>query len=128
MDIETGFISKWERWNVWAKIYELGSTHPLISKRLDAISKRCKEFNQEEYIKFDLEQPESYVDDFAKELLIWSFPAATLLLVIIMSIIFMNNFMIVLGIGLIIFAISLLIQLSYTHKKIILKKVQLPLF
>lgn len=61
---------KWEQWNIWAKWYEFNSTHPLISKRLLAISNHCKEFNQEPYIIFDLEKPESYVDDFLIELLI----------------------------------------------------------
>lgn len=61
---------KWEQWNVWAKWYELNSTHPLISKRLLAISNRSGEFNQTPYITFDLERPESYVDDFLIEVLI----------------------------------------------------------
>ncbi|MGM9877740.1 MAG: M48 family metalloprotease [Bacilli bacterium] len=59
---------KWEKWNIWAKYYEFFSTHPLISKRLEAISNRSKEFNQEPYIVFDEKQPESYIDDFFYEL------------------------------------------------------------
>lgn len=27
---------RWEKWNIWAKWYEFFSTHPLISKRLEA--------------------------------------------------------------------------------------------
>ena len=65
---------KWEQWNVWAKWYELNSTHPLISKRLLTISTRSKEFNQDPYIEFDLKKEESYVDDFAIELLINCLP------------------------------------------------------
>lgn len=61
---------KWEQWNVWAKWYEIHSTHPLISKRLLAISDYSKEYNQEPFITFDLEQTESYLDDFLVELLI----------------------------------------------------------
>ena len=61
---------KWEEWNIWAKWYEFNSTHPLISKRLLAISSRSKEYNQEPFIIFDLEKTESYVDDFFIELLI----------------------------------------------------------
>ena len=49
---------KWEKWNYWAKWYELNSTHPLISKRLEAISKRSKEYNQEPYVVFDLKKEE----------------------------------------------------------------------
>lgn len=61
---------KWEMWNVWAKWYEFLSTHPLISKRLIAISDRCSEFGQRKYIEFNEEKTESYVDDFFLELLI----------------------------------------------------------
>lgn len=61
---------KWEQWNIWAKWYEFNSTHPLISKRLLAISSRSSEFNQEPYIVFDLQKPESFVDDFFVEVLI----------------------------------------------------------
>jgi hypothetical protein len=55
---------KWEMWNPWAKWFELNSTHPLISKRLQAISKLSREYNEEPYIVFDLQKTESYVDDF----------------------------------------------------------------
>ena len=65
---------KWEMWNPWAKWFEFNSTHPLISKRLLAISKRSKEYNQEPYIVFDLEKKESYVDDFLLEVLISFLP------------------------------------------------------
>lgn len=74
---------KWEQWNIWAKWYELNSTHPLISKRLLAISERSKEFNQEPYIAFDLEKTESYVDDFIVELLINFLPVIMLILGIV---------------------------------------------
>ena len=65
---------KWEQWNIWAKWYEFNSTHPLISKRLLAISERSRDFNQEPYIVFDLKKEESYVDDFLIELLINALP------------------------------------------------------
>ncbi len=65
---------KWEKWNYWAKWYELNSTHPLISKRLEAITKRSKEFGQEPYIVFDLKKEESYMDDFLIELLLKFLP------------------------------------------------------
>ena len=71
---------KWEQWNIWAIWYEFNSTHPLISKRLLAISARSNEFNQEPYITFDLEKPESYVDDFLIEVLINSLPGFVFLL------------------------------------------------
>jgi heat shock protein HtpX len=61
---------KWEMWNPWAKWFEFNSTHPLISKRLLAITKRSKEYNQEPYVVFDLKKTESYVDDFLLEILL----------------------------------------------------------
>ena len=61
---------KWEMWNPWAFIYELRSTHPLISKRLLAISNYSNLYNQEPFITFDLKQEESYLDDFFIELII----------------------------------------------------------
>jgi len=74
---------KWEMWNPWAFIYQLESTHPLISKRLINISSYSKEYNEEPYIAFDLEKPESYADDFIIELLIKYIPVLLLILVFI---------------------------------------------
>lgn len=65
---------KWDMWNVWAKLYELKSTHPLISKRILRISEFSPEYGQEPYIVFDLEQPESYADDFLRDLLVIALP------------------------------------------------------
>lgn len=79
---------KWDMWNVWAKLYELSSTHPLISKRLLAISARCPEFGQEPYITFDEKKPESYVDDFARECGICFAPWAVLILGFILGCVF----------------------------------------
>ncbi len=92
---------KWEQWNVWAKWYELHSTHPLISKRLLAISERSKEYNQEAYITFDLEKTESYVDDFLVELLINFLPTISVIasiFVIIFMVETTGNFFAILGI------------------------------
>ena len=61
---------KWEKWNPWAKWFEFNSTHPLISKRIEAISKLCKDYNQEEYIIFDYQKEEGYLGNFFIELLI----------------------------------------------------------
>lgn len=66
---------KWEKWNYWAKWYEFNSTHPLISKRLEAITNRCKEFNQKPYIEFDLEKKESFFAKFMFEVFLLYLPA-----------------------------------------------------
>ena len=106
---------KWERWNVWAKINELNSTHPLISKRLLAISDRCEEFGQPPYIEFNEKQPESYVDDFFRELLIALLPTlVAIFTLVIFAITNMNP--LTLPIGSILFVVSLFAQLLYTHK------------
>ncbi len=70
---------KWEMWNPWAKWFEFNSTHPLISKRLEEISKKSYEYNQEPYVKFDLQKPESYIDDFITEVLISFAPSFVLI-------------------------------------------------
>ena len=79
---------KWEEWNVWAKFYELGSTHPLISKRINAISSRSREFNQEPFINFDLKKDESYVDDFMIELAIKYLPLLSGIVTTILALVF----------------------------------------
>ena len=65
---------KWEKWNYWAKWYEFNSTHPLISKRLEAISKRSKEFNQKPYVVFDVQKTENFLGKFLFELLLLLLP------------------------------------------------------
>ena len=82
---------KWEQWNVWAKWYELNSTHPMISKRLLAISARSKEFNQKPYITFDLKKEESYVDDFLIEALISFAPSIAFLIGVVICIILFTS-------------------------------------
>ena len=113
---------KWEMWNVWAKWYELNSTHPMISKRLKAISARCPEFNQPVYIDFNIQQPESYVDDFLFELFILMLP----MLVIIIGIVAMITTIVITDnpdmFGIFLWGIlaglmaTYLVKLTFTHK------------
>lgn len=112
---------KWERWNVWAKLNELNSTHPLISKRLLAISERSEEFGQEPYIVFNEEKTESYVDDFIKEIFIMLLPIISGIVAFIFLLIAAFNIddlegVLGLGISGLIFSITLFINLNYTHK------------
>ena len=93
---------KWEMWNPWAFIYELRSTHPLISKRLLRISEFSSNYNQEPYIVFDLKPEENYVDDFFVELIIKFLPLFTVLLTIMICLIASandNNIMLYIGLG-----------------------------
>ena len=73
---------KWEMWNPWAKWFELNSTHPMISKRLLEISKYSEKYNQEPYVVFDLQKPESYVDDFFGELLLTILPTVVFVIAV----------------------------------------------
>ncbi|MBQ1377829.1 MAG: M48 family metalloprotease, partial [Lachnospiraceae bacterium] len=70
---------KWELWNTWAKWYELNSTHPLISRRLQAIDNMAPQFGKEPFVRFDLEKPESYLDDFLGEITISCLPVLAFL-------------------------------------------------
>lgn len=106
---------KWELWNIWAKFYELSSTHPLISKRLKAISSMSKDFNQEEYINFDLVKEESYVDDFILELIIKYLPVISLIITAVFFIITEKKLVIGIG-GLVTVGLSLF-KYMYIHPK-----------
>ena len=108
---------KWEKWNVWSKWYELNSTHPLISKRILAISKRCNEFGQEPYIEFNEKKPESYVDDFLLEVFITTLPFLVFIVCGIITILNSEkNLLMYAGISGIIITITLFIKLNRTHK------------
>ena len=111
---------KWEMWNPWAIIYQLNSTHPLISRRLLEISKSSKEYNQDPYIVFDLQKDESYLDDFLLDLLISWMPLIGLILSIIIFFVYLiykvlSQFTLV-GIMLLIMTISWTIKLNKRYK------------
>ena len=113
---------KWEMWNPWAKLYELNSTHPLISKRLNMISKSCKDYGQEPYVIFDLEKKESYTGNFLLELLIIIMPYIVLLVTGGLLIYFVtqsndeNIWKLIAGIGLILFTGSLYVIFKRAHR------------
>ena len=115
---------KWERWNIWAKINELSSTHPLISKRLLAISNRSEEFGQEPFIEFDEEKTESYLDDFLIELFIACAPFLTIIItsIIVFSTLFSStkvegkSILSIIGCGGVLFTTSLFILFNRQYK------------
>ncbi|MEM2869025.1 MAG: M48 family metalloprotease [Thermoplasmata archaeon] len=63
-------VMAWDLWNPWAFFSELTMTHPLPAKRIKALGKIASELGQTPYINFDLEQPESYWDDFLRDIFI----------------------------------------------------------
>ena len=112
---------KWEQWNLWAKWYQFNSTHPLISNRLKAISKRCPEFNQKPYIEFDLKKEESYVDDFLIELLINFLPTLFLITAVVLGVINASvefvNMGVVIGVGLLLVLFASYIKFRRRYSK-----------
>lgn len=84
-------ISRWDLWNPWATLYEINSTHPLISKRLQKLSEQAENMRLEPIYYFDKNKPESYADDFLKELGIMFMPCIICILGIICSLIFVES-------------------------------------
>lgn len=112
---------KWEMWNPWAKWFEINSTHPLISKRINAISKLSKEYNQEPFIVFDLQKTESYLDDFALEVIINFMPSIAAITTIVTAFILYqtakeSNMILAIGIGILITTLFSYIKFKRRHK------------
>jgi heat shock protein HtpX len=61
---------KWDMWNPWARLYELGSTHPLPAKRIRALEKQGAHYHQPARFNFQIKQPESYWDEFLVDVFI----------------------------------------------------------
>lgn len=55
---------QWDMWNPWAGYYELHSTHPLIAKRVNAMTSLAVKMGQKPKYVFNLNKPESYWDEF----------------------------------------------------------------
>ncbi|MBL7130788.1 MAG: M48 family metalloprotease [Candidatus Omnitrophica bacterium] len=105
---------KWDVWNPWAKYYELHSTHPLIAKRLLALSRQSEAIGKQPYITFDERRPESYWDEFFVDLFIRFLP----LLAIIISIIWLivSKDLALLKFGLVLLGVSYLINVTFSYK------------
>jgi Zn-dependent protease with chaperone function len=73
-------VMRWDLWNPWAKYYELHSTHPLIAKRLRALSNQSQTTGKPPYIVFNEKRPESYWDDFLLDFLIVLLPVGAIVL------------------------------------------------
>ena len=67
-------IMRWDLWNPWAVYYELQSTHPLTAKRINAIGSCASALGQDPYLTFNMEKPESYWDDFFRDVLVLLLP------------------------------------------------------
>ena len=67
---------RWDLWNPWAFVCEVGSTHPLPAKRLKALENIGRELGQ--LPAYDLpepeDRPESYWDEFLVDILVSQLP------------------------------------------------------
>jgi len=98
-------VMRWDIWNPWAMYYELHSTHPLIAKRLLALSRQAESLGGQPYIRFDERKPESYWDEFFVDLAVQMMPLAVIIAGIILYI--LRPEMLVIKFGLIIFGSAL---------------------
>jgi len=81
-ELETDKIkraARWDLWNPWAKWFEVHSTHPRISKRLQSITKMSSQFNQQPFIVFDEPKNQNYAFNFLFEVFIMIFPLLIIL-------------------------------------------------
>ncbi len=65
---------QWDLWNPWARFYELASTHPLPAKRIKALGDLSRHYQEEPLVHFNLQQPESYWDEFFIDLGMMALP------------------------------------------------------
>lgn len=65
---------KWDLWNPWAKYYEFHSTHPLVANRIHHLGNQAETMGLEPFIRFDLQRPESYWDEFFADLVMMWLP------------------------------------------------------
>jgi len=73
-------VMRWDLWSPWAKYYELHSTHPLIAKRLLALSRQSETKGELPYVIFNERRPESYWDEFLLDFLIVLLPVIAVVL------------------------------------------------
>jgi Zn-dependent protease with chaperone function len=73
-------VMRWDLWSPWAKYYELHSTHPLIARRLLALSHQAGSKGRAPYILFNEKRPESYWDDFFLDFIIVLLPVIAIVL------------------------------------------------
>ncbi|PLX17638.1 MAG: hypothetical protein C0601_06310 [Candidatus Muiribacterium halophilum] len=105
---------RWDLWNPWATYYELHSTHPLIAKRLIALSNQSMHQGKEPYVVFNDRKPESYWDEFFVDLFIEWMPAAVMLMT--MTSFTLSDFKAsVGGIGLMLFGIASLVKVYFSY-------------
>jgi len=104
---------RWDLWNPWALYYQLHSTHPLIAKRLLALSRQAEVQGKEPYVSFDERRPESYWDEFLADLFMKSLPLLVIIGIGIAFVITQNSYW--LKFGVILFGFSCLFQIFFSY-------------
>lgn len=104
---------RWDLWNPWAVYYEIHSTHPLIAKRLLALSLQSESQGKQPYITFTERRPESYWDEFLIDVFVSWLP----LLVVIFSLIlfFTHQNFLFLKAGLTLFGLASLFAVNFSY-------------
>ena len=90
-------VMRWDLWSPWAKYYELHSTHPLIAKRLLALSHQAESKGKSPYIIFNEKRPESYWDDFFLDFIIVLLPVIAIALSVVLFFVNQNFLYLELG-------------------------------
>jgi heat shock protein HtpX len=82
---------RWDRWNPWALVFELLSTHPLIAKRLERLAQMASQRGQIPLAIFDEKKPESYWDEFIADLITHVLPTITFLSTLGLTLFYATN-------------------------------------
>ncbi len=104
---------KWDLWNPWALYFELHSTHPLIAKRLLALSSQSEQMGEEPLVRFDLPQPESYWDEFLVDMGVKMAPTVAAVLAVAAAI--SAGSLAAGGAGLLLVAAAMMIKLRFSY-------------
>jgi Zn-dependent protease with chaperone function len=104
---------RWDLWNPWALYYEAHSTHPLIAKRLLALSRQAEFKGENPYIRFDERKPESYWDEFFFDLFMAGLPFFAIIFALLSFIATKNFFFLKFGIFL--FGVGYLFKTLFSY-------------
>jgi heat shock protein HtpX len=107
---------RWDLWNPWAMYYEIHSTHPLIAKRLLALSLQSEAQGKQPYIAFTEKRPESYWDEFLVDILVKALPFLMVIFSLILFLRSQNIYFLKGGLVLFGFAYLFLVVFSYDFK------------
>jgi Zn-dependent protease with chaperone function/Zn-finger nucleic acid-binding protein len=106
-------VMRWDLWSPWAMYYELHSTHPLIAKRLLALSRQSESEGKTPYVSFKERRPESYWDEFFLDVLILSLPLMTVILSAVLF--FINRDFLFLKLGIFLVGGAYLIRTIFSY-------------